>query len=209
MKLTLTAVVVTAGTLVAAACAPSDVALECSPTASPEQLAARPSPYDSAMVTVGDAAAKVCYSRPAVRGRLVFGGLVPYDTLWRTGANEPTTIHLSRGAEIAGIAVEAGSYTLYTVPDTDQWSVVVNASTSQWGMTAEMPGEDGSIVPSSYTDEVRAQEVGRAPIETEQHEYTERFTTSFGSPTGSEVDLYFDWAATRITVPMRFTGGAP
>ncbi len=139
-----------------------------------------------------------------------FGGLVPFHTLWRTGANEPTILHLSQDAEIAGLSVEAGSYSIYTVPDPEQWTVVVNASTSQWGLTVDVLAPDGTIqFANAYTDEVRAQEIGRAPIETEGPDYTERIQASFGPPSDGDVDLYFDWAATRIVVPIRFGGAAP
>ena len=180
--------------------------MQCQPVAGPDALAARPSPYDSTMPTVGEAQAKLCYSRPYVKGRLVFGGLVPYDTLWRIGANELTILHLSSAAEIAGIEVDAGDYSIYTVPSPDSWTVVVNASTSQWGLTNDVLAEDGSVqFANAYTDQVRSQEVGRAPIATEAHDFTEQFAASFGTASGSEVDLYFDWAATRITVPLRLS----
>ena len=95
-----------------------EVPLKCEPRASGEELTQRQSLYDSASVRVENMGAKVCYSRPIARGRVIFGGLVPYDILWRTGANEPTTIHLPFAAEIAGIALEPGKYSIYTVPST-------------------------------------------------------------------------------------------
>jgi hypothetical protein len=67
-------------------------------------------------VVVDSARAKICYSRPYARGRVIFGDLVPWDTLWRTGANEPTIIFLNRRATIAGMEVRQGSYSIYTVP---------------------------------------------------------------------------------------------
>jgi Protein of unknown function (DUF2911) len=75
-------------------------------------LEGRLSPFDSTLVIIGRDRAKVCYGRPSMRDREIFGGLVPFDTLWRTGANEPTTIHLPFAASIAGLAVQPGSYTL-------------------------------------------------------------------------------------------------
>ena len=183
--------------------------MDCSPYATPEELAERPSPYDSVTVTVGNASAKICYSRPSARGRTVFGELVPWDTLWRTGANEPTIIHLDSDAEIAGMAVEAGSYSIYTLPGQEQWLVVVNRSIGQWGQTRALPRADGTMGESSYTPEVEAQEVGRAPIEIEEIEHVEMFTTSFGPPSGSATDIRFDWETTRIVVPVRFTTPEP
>src|SRR5688500_5549409 len=123
----------------------------------PAGRAARPSPYDSVSFRVGGREAKLCYGRPSARGRPVFGQLVPWDQLWRTGANEPTTLHVPFAAEVAGVRVAPGKYSIYTVPSTREWVVVVNASTSQGGLT-----RDEGEFRNEYTDPVRAQEVGRA-----------------------------------------------
>ena len=129
----------------------------CQPMSGNMEVEGRASPYDSTSIAVGEGTAKICYGRPSLRGRNMIGGdAVPYDTLWRTGANEPTTIHLNVPATIAGMEVEPGAYTLYTVPrEGGEWTLIVNRSTSQWGHE------------STYTDEVRAQEVGRAPVQVE------------------------------------------
>lgn len=153
--------------------------------------------------------AKLCYSRPFARDRTVFGGLVPYDTLWRTGANEPTTLHLSGPAQIAGLAVEAGDYSIYTVPSPGRWQVVVNASTSQWGLTREERGAEGNLFPNAYTEQVRAQEVGRAPITTEEVPYTDQLTARFESANDDEHLLLFDWETTRVVIPVRLLGEGP
>lgn len=192
--------------LVATACAPGAISFDCTPYAEGDELAARPSPFDSVQVGVGEANAKVCYSRPSARERVVFGGLVPWDVLWRTGANEPTILYLDAPAEIAGIAVEPGKYSIYTVPSQTEWQVVVNASTAQWGQTRDVTLADGNVSRNAYTAEVQAEEVGRAPIVTESVEYVEMFTTSFGTPAANAVDLRFEWEETRIVVPITFPG---
>lgn len=194
--------------IVVSACGPGEVVMHCTPYASPEQLAERPSLYDSVEVMVDSARIKLCYSRPYANGRVIFGGLVPWDTLWRTGANEPTIIYLSHDAEIAGMAVERGKYSIYTVPSETKWKVVVNASTGQWGQTRALPLPDGTIGQSSYTAEVEAQEVGRAGIEVQVVEFTEQFTAGFGEPSANVVDLFLDWEETRLVVPVRLTGGS-
>lgn len=166
--------------------------LTCRPTATGSELAGRSSPYDSTTISVGEGQAKVCYSRPALRGRTMIGGeAVPYDTLWRTGANEPTIIHLDAPAEIAGVQVEPGSYSLYTVPrQGDQWTLIVNRSTSQWGHEGR------------YSEEVRAQEVGRADV---AHEATaepvEQFTIR--AMEGGDNGLLLEWQNSRVRVPIR------
>jgi hypothetical protein len=154
-------------------------------------LEGRASPYDSLSFTVGGAPAKVCYGRPSARERQIFGGLIPYDSLWRTGANEPTTVHLAFPAEIAGLPVPAGSYTLYSVPGRETWSIIVNRSTSQWGLE------------SDYTPEVRAQEVGRATVSAQRAPaFVETFTIS-ARPTGPRsTELLLEWENTRVAVPI-------
>ncbi len=154
----------------------------------------RASSYDSTFVELGGAEAKLCYGRPSARGRQIFGQLVPYDTLWRTGANEPTTIHLPFAARIAGIQVEPGSYSIYTVPGREEWSVIVNRSTSQWGHEGQ------------YTPEVRAQEAGRASVPTESLPTpVETFTIATESTGASSANLVLEWENTRVEIPIERT----
>ena len=166
--------------------------LACRPTATGQELAGRESPYDSTTVSAGDLRAKVCYSRPSLRGRDMIGGeAVPYDTLWRTGANEPTIIHLSGPARIAGVQVQPGSYSLYTVPrQGDQWTLIVNRSTSQWGHEGR------------YTPDVRAQEVGRAQVTHEPVEQpVEQFTIR--PIEGGDTGILLEWQNSRVRVPIQ------
>jgi hypothetical protein len=165
-------------------------ALQCEP--SPRMpVEGRASPYDSATVQVGSEVLKVCYGRPSARDREIFGGLVPYGRLWRTGANEPTILHIAFTAEIAGIRVEPGSYSLYTEPGQEQWTIILNRSTGQWGHE------------SSYTAEVEAQEAGRASAPTERlDQHVEQFTIR-GEPTAVGADLLLEWERTRVRIPVR------
>lgn len=137
-------------------------------------LARRSSPLDSVTVAIDGGAVKVCYSRPSARGRTMIGGsAVPFGTLWRTGANEPTMIHTTVPVTVAGVRVEPGSYSLYTVPGEQQWEVVLNRSISQWGHE------------SRYTDEVKAQEVGRGTAaSTRLDDHVEMFTIRTESKIG-------------------------
>jgi hypothetical protein len=156
----------------------------------------RQSPYDSATVNVAGQVVRICYGRPSAQGRLIFGGLVPYGTLWRTGANEPTILHLPFDAEIAGLRVPPGSYSLYTVPrESGDWELIINRATAQWGH------------PSSYTDEVRAQELGRAPIRTERMDQAVEVFTIRGEPVQGGADLLLEWERTRARIPVRVLPG--
>ena len=154
-------------------------------------LAGRASAYDSVTVSLGDTQAKVCYGRPSARGRTVFGELIPYGKLWRTGANEPTIIHLPVAARIAGIPVQPGSYSLYTIPGEREWTVIVNRSTSQWGHE------------SRYTPEVQAQEVGRATVPVSRTDApVETFAIRSTSAGRNAADLILEWENTRVRIPV-------
>jgi hypothetical protein len=165
---------------------------ECAP--SPDMgLEGRESPYDSTTIAVGEGQAKVCYGRPSLRGRTMIGGeAVPYDTLWRTGANEATTVHLNVPARIAGLEVEPGSYSLYTIPhEGAEWTLIVNRSTEQWGIESE------------YSDEVRAQEVGRAPVRAEEAESPIELFTIRPADGG----LVMEWQHSRVFVSVEPAAG--
>ena len=195
-------------TLVAftAACTSREVSIACKPMAEPKDVAARPSPYDSVRLTIGDRTAQVCYSRPSAKGRVVFGGIVPLDSLWRTGANEPTILHLPFDAEIAGLAVRAGHYSVYTVPAQGQWQLVVNRSTSQWGITRDEPRADGGVNRSAYTADVAAQEVGRVPVAADSIEFVEQFTIRAEPAVGEASALVLEWERSRVRIPVRAQG---
>ena len=165
-------------------------AVACAPQVDRMPLADRTSPYDSVAVPLGEARGVVCYGRPSARGRTIFGDLIPFGQLWRTGANEPTTIHLPVAATIAGIAVQPGSYSLYTVPGETEWTVVVNRSTSQWGIEGQYAG-------------VEAQEIGRATVPAERVESPVETFTIGAVPAGANgAELILEWENTRVRVPV-------
>lgn len=158
----------------------------------------RLSPLDSISFAVGGGPVKLCFGRPSARGRTMLGGEdVPYGQLWRTGANEPTMLHATAPITVAGIAVDRGSYSLYTVPGAEEWTVIVNSSITQWGHVAR------------YTSKVRAQEVGRTVVRPERlpgHVETMTFRTE---ARGDAVDLLLEWEYTRVRIPIRPGGEAP
>ena len=93
----------------------------------------RPSPNSTLTQTVGITDITIKYSRPGVKGRQIWGGLVPYDQVWRTGANEATTITFSDDVLVNGQKLAKGTYALFTVPGRDQWQIVFNKQGEQWG----------------------------------------------------------------------------
>jgi hypothetical protein len=94
--------------------------------ASAELKTPRPSPNATATQVIGITDAKITYSRPSVKGRKIWGGLVPYGQPWRTGANEATTVTFSSDVTVQGQKLPAGAYSLYTVPTEGEWTVVFN-----------------------------------------------------------------------------------
>jgi len=93
----------------------------------------RPSPNATLTQSVGLTDVTIKYSRPGVKGRTIWGGLVPYDTVWRTGANEATTITFSDDVSVDGQKLTKGTYALFTIPGRDTWKVIFNKQGEQWG----------------------------------------------------------------------------
>lgn len=93
---------------------------------------ARPSPNASVSQTIGTTEVTITYGRPGVKGRKIFGDLVPFNTVWRTGANESTAITFSDDVKIEGKSLKAGTYSLYTIPTKDKWTIIFNSKLS-WG----------------------------------------------------------------------------
>jgi hypothetical protein len=99
----------------------------------------RQSPKQTATGKIGDATVTITYSSPSVKGRQVWGGLVPYGKVWRSGANEATIFETDKELKIEGKTLPAGKYSLYTIPNEKEWQVIFNSQTGQWGI--ERSGE--------------------------------------------------------------------
>lgn len=93
----------------------------------------RPSPRASVMQVIGTTELTITYSRPAVKGRVIWGDLVPYDKVWRAGANESTTLQVSADVEIEGRKLPAGTYSLHMIPVKTEWTVIFNKNAKLWG----------------------------------------------------------------------------
>jgi len=161
-----------------------------------ESAAHRVSPLDSVSFEIGGGEVKICYGRPSARGRTIFGSdIVPFNQVWRTGANEPTMIHTSVPLTIGDIEVQPGTYSLYTVPGESEWQIIVNAAVDQWGRE------------NYYTEEVEAQELGRytVPAETTD-EHVETFTIRAVPGAMDDVSLVLEWVRARVTVPVSAAG---
>ena len=99
----------------------------------PQFKVPRVSLKSSVMQTVGLTDVTITYSRPGVKGRKIFGGLVPYGQVWRTGANEATTIAFSDDVTVEGQPLPKGTYSLYTIPNENEWTLIFNKISDQWG----------------------------------------------------------------------------
>src|SRR5664279_4924508 len=99
----------------------------------PRAQAPAPSPACTLKQRVGLTDIEIVYSRPGVKGRTIFGGLVPYDKVWRTGANNATKITFSTPVKINGAEIPAGTYALFTIPGENEWTIIINKGAAQWG----------------------------------------------------------------------------
>jgi len=148
---------------------------------------ARPSPPAKASCSLGDGTTvNVDYSSPRVKGRKIFGGLVPYGEVWRLGANEATTFVTSTNVAIGGTKVPAGSYTLFAVPNADKWTLIISKKTGEWGVP--YPGAE--------------QDLARVDMKTAKPPSTvENFTIAFDKA-GSGCTLRVEWENARATVDI-------
>jgi hypothetical protein len=156
----------------------------------------RASALGSLRFRVSDAELSLCYGRPVRRDRTVFGGLVPYGSLWRLGANEPTRLSITQDITLAGIPLRPGRYSLYALPRPDTWTVYVSRSTLHWG--------------NDISAEVRSQEVGQVVVPAERlAEPVETLTVRVEDHGSSDqAELVFEWERTRIALDVA-RAGAP
>jgi len=147
----------------------------------------RPSPPAQATFSFADGKTiTIDYSSPRVRGRKIFGELVPYGKVWRLGANEATTFVTTADVTVGGTTVAAGSYTLFAIPESGKWTLVISKATKEWG--TNYPGPDNDLA----RVEMKATTLS-APVE--------NFTIAFDK-TASGATLHFDWDTTSASVSI-------
>jgi len=152
----------------------------------------RPSPPASAQCKFSDGKTiTVDYSSPRAKGRKIFGtasekALVPYGEVWRTGANEATTFVSDTNLTVGGKAVAAGSYTLFTIPKADKWTLIINKKNAEWGIPYKYEADELARV------DMRVSKTA-APVE--------NFTIAF-DPAGSKCTLRLEWENTRASVDI-------
>lgn len=147
----------------------------------------RPSQHQVVTQTVGLTDITIDYSRPVARGRTIFGGLVPYDKVWRTGANEATQITFSDDVTINGQALPKGAYSLHTIPGKDSWTLIFNKTAKQWG---------------SFNYDA-AQDALRVTVKPQTRAFMEVFSIGFPDVTSDTATVALRWA----DVAVSFTVG--
>jgi hypothetical protein len=147
----------------------------------------RPSPPATADCKLADGKTiHIDYSSPRTNGRKIYGGLVPYGQVWRAGANEATTVVTSANLTVGGKTVPAGTYTLFTVPNEDKWTLIISKKTGEWGIP--YPGESDDFA----RVDMQTSKLG-APVE--------NFLISL-NPKGSACTLSLDWESTRALIDL-------
>lgn len=175
------------------AAAPPAAASACFLRGAPEEVAERPSPLGVVEVALGDQTATFCYGRPSARGRTIMGELVPFGEPWRMGANEATALHLPFAADIGGIAVEPGSYSIYGIPGESEWEIVVNGESERWGV----PINEG----------VTAHDLGSFSRPSATTDGMVETLTYTWMPHGEGMGhLVMEWENTRVEIPIHRSG---
>lgn len=135
----------------------------------------------------------VFYNRPYKKRREIFGGLVPYDKVWRTGANEASTFETNKDLSFKGKTLKKGRYTLWTIPGKENWTVIFNSEYGQWGI-----GPDGEANRDPDRDVLS---VNVQPLQSETE--FEQFTISFET-VGEDAEMVLIWDKTLVAVPFTF-----
>jgi hypothetical protein len=113
--------------------------------ATAQQKKAPASPPAETAATIGGKAVSIKYNSPFVKGRKIFGGLVPYGQVWRAGANAATSMHTEAELTIGNLSVPKGDYTLYVLPAEKEWTLIVNKQTGQWGTEYSQANDLGRV----------------------------------------------------------------
>ena len=151
------------------------------------------SPEEEVIFEQGTLRIKVFYNRPSKKGREIFGGLVPYDEVWRTGANEATTFETNKDLTIEGKQLKAGKYSLWTIPRENNWTIIFNSEHGQWGLNSL--GEPNRN-PDMDVLTVEAHAI-------QQDQVFEQFTIAF-EKAGEDAEMVLMWDKTLVSVPFTF-----
>lgn len=149
----------------------------------------RPSPLAIISMRYKDAYVKITYSQPQKRDREIFGKLVPYGQVWRTGANEATEITVTKNIQVNGSLLKAGTYSIFTIPEKEKWTIIINNDVGLWGAYNYNP----------KLDEMRF----NVPVQSVNGEVHEQFTMQFDQR-NEVADLLMFWDRVKVSIPFRF-----
>jgi hypothetical protein len=148
----------------------------------------RASPHETISTDVGSHKITVTYGRPYMKGRKIAGGLVPYGKVWRTGADEATTLKTDVDLDVNGLKVPAGEYSVFTLPTKDGWTLIVNKVAKQWGAFKYAEADD----------------LGRTPMQVSKASSpVEQFTISLRPAGSNAVTLKMEWENTVATATLK------
>jgi len=136
-----------------------------------------------------DAYVKITYSQPQKNGREIFGKLVPYGQVWRMGANEATEITVTKNIQLNGSLLKAGTYAVFTIPEKEKWTIIINNDLGLWG----------AYNYNSKLDEIRFQ----VPVQSVSGEIQEQFTMQFDQR-NEVADLLILWDRVKVSIPFKF-----
>jgi len=148
----------------------------------------RPSPTAITSARYKDTYIKITYCQPQKRNRVIFGELVPFGQVWRTGANEATEITLTKDILINNTNLKAGTYSLFTIPNKDKWTIIINSATGLWGAYQYNDKLDAirfDVIPQQIKDDYEA------------------FTIWFDEH-NEMADLQLAWDKTKVTLPIKY-----
>ncbi len=146
-----------------------------------------PSPTQTIKQDFALGSMELTYSRPSIKGRKIFGDLVPYNAVWRTGANSATIIKFNDVVEIGGKKIDTGSYALYTIPAEGMWEIIINKGTKNWGSNGY-----------AQTDDIVRFKVPTMKMK----EGVETFTMQFANIKPESCELHIMWDKTAVAVPI-------
>ncbi len=158
------------------------------PASSIEDKSQRKSPPDSVKANVGNVQLQINYSQPAVRGRKIWGELVPFGEVWRTGANEATVFSTNKDIMVEGQKLPAGRYALFSIPQENEWTIIFSNNADQWGAFKYSEAEDAlrlQVTPETISENV------------------ENLTFQIASPEEHMADVILEWEKIRVPIHIR------
>jgi hypothetical protein len=147
------------------------------------------SPFSKISQQAGLTVIDLEYSRPSARGRTVFGNLVPYGKIWRTGANASTKISLKENVQIGGNPLDSGTYAIYTIPGAESWTIIIHSNIKMRSLAGDVYKQEKDV----FRFEVKPEKI---------EDMVETFTFQFTDMTSSSVNLQLSWENTKVNIPI-------